>query len=495
MTRFRWARTITPLGLLVLVSAGCDSAQSPAVTASAAVPAASPSSPSGDPSSSPASGDVPAEPSPSGTVSTQPVPGGPTLLRGGIALRKVADVTPYGIRLLRNPADGEVYLLNPASGLSRVDLATGTLTPVADSRDIVDGVPAGMSFAPDGTAYVVGNRAAGKRTTHAVIRRGEPTANGGFTWSTVATTDEYPLAEGPFNHVFNGITVSPDGSSLFVNSGSRTDHGEVEDNAGAFPATREMPLTSAIFRIPADSANLVLHNTEKALKPYLYADGTRNAFSLAFAPTGELFATDNGPDADFPDELNLVEAGKHYGFPWRFGSQDNPQALPGYDPKKDVRIQPESSAYKQNTYRNDPTFPKAPSAFVDALANSGPGAVQYRDDNGKAANAADDGSTVATFTPHRSPLGLVFTDKAYGSNADGDLHALLLSWGTTIGDLPDRGQDLQALTLTKSGATYTVATEQLATGFKFPIDEVLVDGHLYVLEFGEGGAIWELTFA
>jgi len=46
----------------------------------------------------------------------------------------------------------------------------------------------------------------------------------------------------------------------------------------------------------------------------IFARGFRNSFDFTFSPlNGKIYATENGPDCD--DELNLVEAGKHYG--WR----------------------------------------------------------------------------------------------------------------------------------------------------------------------------------
>jgi hypothetical protein len=46
------------------------------------------------------------------------------------------------------------------------------------------------------------------------------------------------------------------------------------------------------------------------------------------------------------------------------------------------------------------------------------------------------------------------------------------------------------LSFFKTSASYTVSTEQLAEGFNNPIDEVLIGNHLYVLEYGQGGSIW-----
>jgi glucose/arabinose dehydrogenase len=485
----------TPTG--VTSSAGSTTPAASRLTATASTTASLSTTPSAPPtaSSTPAASAAPSAVVTPELVQLRPVPGGPTLERTGITLRKVVGVPQFGVRLAVDPVDKTMYMLNAATGLSRVDRVKGKLTRVAGVADIVDGVLSGFAFGPDGTAYVVANKAKGTRTTHAIVRRGTPKGSG-FTWTTLATTDEYPLGNDAFDHVYNGIVVSPDGKSVFVNAGSRTDHGEVEDNGGKFPGVRELPLTSAILRLPANSEGLVLHDSDAALKPYLFADGTRNAYSLTFAPNGQLFGTDNGPDADFPDELNLIQQGSHLGFPWRFGNQVNPQSLPGYDPASDARIEPGSGAAQANKYNNDPKFPKPPTkTFVDPLSNVGPAAGNYVDDDGAVHDVGKEGTKLSTFTPHISPLGLVFLDKGVdAASAPGDLHAVMLSWGASIGSLPDQGRDLDALTLTKSGSSYTVRTDEIASDFKNPIDEVMLDGNLYVLEYGQGGAIWELTF-
>jgi glucose/arabinose dehydrogenase len=57
-----------------------------------------------------------------------------------------------------------------------------------------------------------------------------------------------------------------------------------------------------------------------------YALGIRNSFGICFDPaSGDLWATDNGPDRD--DEVNLVEAGANLGWPDRLGESDDPEFL------------------------------------------------------------------------------------------------------------------------------------------------------------------------
>ena len=459
----------------------------------------------GDPTWSPVpASPVPASPQPgvSTDVVPAPAPAPAPTPADGVARHKVATTGAASIRLAQNPRDGALYALNPVKGLLRLTLdAAASTTPAASPAEIApDGTPSGMAFGPDGALYIVSNRKVGSNQTQALVRRGAP-ADAGFRWETLLTTAPYPLSDTPFDHQFNGIVVSPDGAALYINSGSRTDHGEVEDNHGAFPQTREVPLTSAIFRIATSARDLTLPNDAAALDALgvVFARGTRNAYDLAFAPDGALFAIDNGPDADYPDELNWLQAGQHYGFPWRFGAQDNPQQRPDYDAAADKRLSTDFTAVKLGTYRNDPGFPPAPPNMTDALANSGPDAVQYRAADGSQQDAAKDGKPLNTFTPHRSPLGLVFVSgDALPSNlrpAEGALSAFVLSWGSAGGTLTDRGQDLLHLTLQRSGATYTIRSTQLASGFQNPIDAVLVQNRLYVLEYGADGAVWELTFA
>src|SRR5262249_41693339 len=152
-------------------------------------------------------------------------------------------------------------------GLYRVKLESpSSVSKAASISDIFDkGLPSGMAFGPDGALYVVANKQVGKNQTQAMISKGVADGSGGFTWQLFASTDPYPMSNTPFDHVMNGIVVSPDGKWVFLNSGSRTDHGEVEDNDGAFPDAREVPLTAKIFRIPTDPMGQVLPNDEAAL--------------------------------------------------------------------------------------------------------------------------------------------------------------------------------------------------------------------------------------
>lgn len=425
----------------------------------------------------------------------QPIAGGPTLLRDDITLRRVGAMGGGSIRLAQNPVDGALYVLSPGLGLSKVELATGALTPVLSVADMVgDASPTGIAFAPDGLLYVVANRASGARNK-GLVRRGP--LSGGPGWVTLAETEPYPISGTQFDHIFNGVVVSADGAWVYVNSGSRTDHGEVQPNNGSFPEAREGALTARIFRFPTDTSGLRLQDDEAANEAYLFARGVRNAYDLAFAPNGDLFAVDNGPDADYADELNWVREGLHYGFPWRFGAEDNPQQRPGYDPATDPRLSEDFVAVQTGLYRDDPGFPPPPMAFTDPVANYGPAAAVSRAADGSEQVATPD-APLHTFTPHRAPLGLLFVaDNAMPADLRGAEQApsaFVLSWGAAGGDLSDQGQDLLHLALAKEGDAYSAVTTQVARDFKRPIDGVLIGNKLYVLEFDGESVLWELSF-
>lgn len=404
---------------------------------------------------------------------------------------------------MENPATARLYVLKPDEGLFKLGLEPAALELVTPAATF-PGEATGLAFDADGLAYVVLNTVTDEVFNKATILRGVPKGEA-FAWETVAVTEPYPRSNTIFNHNYNGIVVSPDGDWLFVNAGSRTDHGELQDFDGRFPGLREAPLTAKIFRIPKDADNLILPNDEAALSKegYIFAWGTRNAYDLAFAPNGDLFGTDNGPDADYPEELNWLREGRHYGFPWQFGNRDNQQQFADYDSAADKLQQPDFTAVKEGYYRNDPEFPPPPGEFTKPVVNSGPDATVYRALDGSEVDAAAAGEVLYTFTPHRSPLGLVFvdTDKVdagampakWQSNEEIQ-SAFVLSWGAAGGTLSDRGMDILHLSLSKSADNYEATTKQIATGFKNPIDAVLIGNKLYVLEWGSEGAVWELTF-
>jgi len=429
--------------------------------------------------------------------------GGPAVMRPDIEVGFLANAPSHPVRIAKDPRDSSLYLLLLNGEIHRLEPTEAALTRVYSAQDHGQHSAQGFAVGPDGSFYVVGNEIADGYTVSSVVR-GIPSETGGREWHVVAQTEPYPRSNTAFDHVFNSVVVSPDGGYLLVNSGSRTDHGEVQSAGGRFPGVREVPLTAKIFRLPADGRDLLLRNDEAFLRAegLVFADGVRNAFSMAFDGIGNLFATENGPDRDDHDGLLWVREGRHYGFPWRIGGADNPQQFPDYDPSQDLLLNASFIAVSSGFYHNDPEFPTPPKgiSFEDPVLNFGPDAVSYRDPaTGGIRNGAEDGKGIRSFTGHRSPLGLIFDTS--GILADPFRNgAFVLGWteGDPFGDsLPgpfaDPGQDLLHLALRQAGDNYEMNATRIVGGFSNPVDAEIVGNRIYVIEHGGSFGVWEVT--
>jgi len=255
--------------------------------------------------------------------------------------------------------------------------------------------------------------------------------------------------------------------------------------------------------VPAGASNLILSNDLAVLRAggFVFAEGTRNAFDLAFAPNGELFATDNGPDRDMSDELNWIRPGLHYGFPWRMGGADNPQQFPNYDPTNDLLLDSRFVAVSGGAYHNDPSFPPSPTNFIEPVINLGPDADSFRDPvDGSVKDASNLGQTLSTFTAHRSPLGLVF-DKVAAMALPFRQHGFVLGWtqgdptdDSVAGPFMDPGRDMLDLDLSLVGTNYQARVTRIVGGFSNPIDAEILANKIYVIEYSGNQGIWEIAF-
>ena len=106
-----------------------------------------------------------------------------------------------------------------------------------------------------------------------------------------------------------------------------------------------------------------------------FATGLRNANGFDFDPaTGRLWAGDNGEDGlgpDFPpDEINIVEEGKHYGFPFFIGNnRPNPTPVTESVPASLSPVAPalELPAHVASTDVRFYTGTQFPSAYRNAM--------------------------------------------------------------------------------------------------------------------------------
>lgn len=432
--------------------------------------------------------------------------GQPNATEPGLTVHKIYEIPGQFVRVAVDPMTKSLILLQGNGNLHRLSIELDKIeSELLFSHNDVGGgsFTQGLAIDSKGTIYVLGNERR-STTTRGTLQRGVLQSDGSRIWSNVMTTEFYPKSNTDFDHFFTGIAIDPTESYVYVASGSRTDHGEIQSLNGLYPDTREVPLTSAIFRLPIEGENLLLPADEEQLLEtgYLYADGLRNAFGLSFSPTGELWAAENGPHADYPDELNIILPGEHYGFPWKFAQWDNGQQFPDYNPDIDHFLSPGAKAL--GTYVNDSTFPPAPTGpFVSPLANYGPDADIQVGPDGFLTDASQSQRPIYSIAPHRSPLGLNFVqDDSLPSKYQGG--AFMLSFGRLVPSrLPDVGRDLLFLKFEEFNGKRVIRAKRLVENFDFPIDGVFLHGKFYVLEFGSElfvgqqpiGTIWEITFS
>lgn len=427
----------------------------------------------------------------------------PRSRRSDVTVTALGTVGAASVRIRRDPASGIFSLLQNDGNILRVVFGAGGLatdTIVYRQSDHGLNHPLGLAFGKDGTMYLVGNDSTGQLGTATVVK-GVSDIPGSLhrTWTVIAKTVLYPYGH-VYNHRMSGIIVSPAGDSLYVNSGAATDHGELREG------NREVGLTSIILKLPVNGQNITLQNDREWLRSngYLLAEGIRNTFDFAYAGNGDLFGVENSGDRDDPDELNWIREGHHYGFPWRIGGNNTPQRFTPYDPRHDPLLNPAAwgGGNLYSTFSNDPTYPPPPDnvTFTDPVASSGPDADRYRDTaTGLVKDASNLGQELSTFTPHRSPDGIVFDrDSVLAGDLKGGGFVTSLATSVMLQALGDTSQDLVHLDLNKTGDGYTAHITRLVSGFNAPMGIELEGNTLYVLETGLEGTnsspkLWKVT--
>ena len=432
----------------------------------------------------------------------------PKPLRPDILIEKFADVQANAVRLLIHPVSGDFYYTTFEGGVFHLTKKDGSLVSekIISLEDhginkLQGAVFAGSELFLCGNTIENNNRGTrGKLVRFSITPKNKPSL------TVVFNTEPYGLNATTWDHGWNALEMSPDGRYIFVNSGSRTGHGEIQDDKGVYPNARDNALTTKIFRIPVDAQNLVLPNDSDKLKSagYLYAEGIRNAYDMAFDLSNNLFAVVNSSDYDHSEDMFWVRQGRHYGFPWIMGGIENPQQYPDFmpDPKKDPFLNAASHGMLMKYFRNDPDFPKVPEGlkFNPGVQNLGPDANEYRGHSGKILDGDNTGVSISTFTAHSSPLGPVFdTKRKLSDEFKGDGFVLRNTIGTKsslMKPFTDQGRDLLHLDMSydKLSDNYFVKTTRIVDSFNNPTDAVLLGNSLYIIEYdAKVGSIWKVT--
>ena len=223
-----------------------------------------------------------------------PIPKNPTLrVPPGFVVNVFADklsaprwlaLTPSGDVLVTETRLNRIRLLRDTKGNGVADV----YKTFADEKNGIN-IPFGMTFAE--SYFFVGN-------TGSVVQfpytKGQQQISG--TGRKIAD-----LTPGGYNqHWTRNVVTSPNGKSLYVSIGSRTNVDE-----------EQLPRAS-VQTMNLDGSN-----------PQTFAFGVRNPVGLAFHPkTGSLYATvnerDNLGDDLVPDYLTRLQKGEFYGWPYAY---------------------------------------------------------------------------------------------------------------------------------------------------------------------------------
>jgi glucose/arabinose dehydrogenase len=369
----------------------------------------------------------------------QPLPPAPK----GWAVREVVQLPEFFTRFAANGNGPGVYLLAQNGGVYFLDPTSGAFFPTIKAADYLpkgaDLVALGMTQDSAGRLWIVTNqriKRPGKLVANeVVIYRTADVANDHPAKPQPWFRTEYPYGVGPYNHGVNHMAFGPDGM-LYINSGSRTDGGE-EGSSDEYSKGGEVEITACIWRMDPNA-------TEPKVE--VIARGIRNAYGFTWDGDGRLFTVTNGPDADAPEEMDVVEPGRHYGFPFQYGDWPAKAGSP---------------------YPHTPAAPVGVQ-FTHPVRNLGPA-------------GGGDAKGLSTFHPHSSPAGIIWC----GDDVPAPFTRkfLVTRFGNLLSTPEDVGFDVLSVDVRKEGSGWAATVETVLAPLGRPLDIIRFNDRILVLEY------------
>ncbi|HEV2970318.1 MAG TPA: PQQ-dependent sugar dehydrogenase [Pirellulales bacterium] len=373
----------------------------------------------------------------------------------GFTLRAIATLPVNPSRLASDGRGKVLYALCERGDVWRIEPESGAQRQLLQPSDYIDpklgdSTTMGMTLDKQNRLYIITNQQdsdARPRMNRVTIWRTTKVVDGDPADPQPWLRATYPWGIGPFNHGVGHIATGPDGM-LYVSSGSRTD-GNEQGSDDRYWKGGEHELTACIWRLDPNAAEPKIE---------IYARGLRNPYGFCWDPSGRMLATDNGPDADPPEELNVIERGKHYGFPFKFSDWPN------------------------KPYPYTPNPPNG-QEFTLPVANLGPAA------------GGSEEKPLYTFDPHSSPSGIVYLGDDFPPPYRGGF--FVTRFGNLLKRPKDVGFDLLHIKLEQNTKGEFVAhTMRVLFPVARPVDVHLSGkGRVYICEYArqiENGGFVEM---
>ncbi len=371
-----------------------------------------------------------------------PLPKPPT----GLKLREVSRLPMNGVRMTSDGSGKFLYVLSGFGDIHRVEIGSGLVRPIIFARDYLvkkagdQGDPVivtGMTMDKDRRLYTVINQQNNAQlpvqNVVTVYRSTEFNKTGDPVTLKPWFTTNYP-GNSSYLHAAEHIGFGPDGF-VYLSNGARTDGNEANGDPKYYQKG-ETEITACIWRLDPRHQPPLFE---------VYARGIRNVYGFTWSPKGEMFATENGPDAPAPEELNLIEQGKHYGFPYRFADWTNKPYAHTPDPPSGLQ-------------------------FTTPIPNIGP-------------DGGFNGNQISSFDPHSCPGGIVWLGADFPEAHRGTM--LLTRFGNFIREPRDAGFDLLQVRLrTNAEGRYEAGVSSFLAPLGRPIDiHQNGSGRIYILEY------------
>jgi glucose/arabinose dehydrogenase len=390
-----------------------------------------------------------------------------------VALFEAGEQEP--VRIAAHPTTGHLFVLCGGGDVWLVDPGKGSRKQVLRGKDYIAEPPRqqvniplpidrkwvnapitlratlclGLCFDTKARLYLVANvQVPGKVLVNRVdLYRTPPVTGNGPGKPALWTRFQHAYGVGGFNHGACRIAQGPDGL-IYLGSGSRTDHGEAGDEPGigrrgeapdpdvpGGPGFAGGDFTASILRFDPQKGQQV---------PEVFSRGNRNPFGFDWDDRGRLIDAEHGPMADHPEEINHIQRGRHYGFPYVFGDNEKP---------------------------NYPDAPRPPQGltFEPPIRNLGPGGL-----------LGD--HPMYSLAPHSAPGGLVFYTR--GSLPKRYEKSFFLARFGNLVNYNRIGFDVLNVRL-KEGkdGKLEAHTERFLDRLGRPLDVCVAGGKLYVVEY------------